>query len=115
MSKKRKARLSQKPPRATPHKLVSELARVDSLLTRKQPADALALLEPLAKRFPREYDVFALLFNTAQALHDERTLLHAALRLAELEPHDPGVQLGLVDAYARNLFPALAVNASATY
>lgn len=89
--------------------LDKELDQIDDLLAHRQHAKALEKLHQLASRYPRDRDVFAMLFNTAVDTKDSRTMLMAALRLAELEPDDPDIVLSLAGSYMGNIFPALAI------
>lgn len=89
----------------------SALAHVDELIEDHKPAKAFEELQELVRRYPRDPEVLARLYNTASDVNDSHALLTAAVRLAELMPNDPDIAFGLAGAYLSNVFPALAVAA----
>jgi tetratricopeptide (TPR) repeat protein len=89
--------------------LTSSLAHVETLLAQHHESEALNELERLAAQHPRNYDVFAMLFEVAAQLNDNRSLLIAAERLYELEPQEPNL-FNLAQAYRMNELPALSLS-----
>jgi predicted Zn-dependent protease len=57
------------------------LAHVETLLAQHHKSEALDELERLAAQHPRNYDVFAMLFEVAAQLNDNRSLLIAHIAL----------------------------------
>jgi predicted Zn-dependent protease len=111
MSKKRaKAPKSALPAAGPlPRRVAEELERAQALFDQGRGAEAIEPLALLAQRYPRDPDIFSLLFNAALDANANAVMLMAAERLAQIDPSDPTLALNLAGAYMTNLYPALAL------
>jgi tetratricopeptide (TPR) repeat protein len=91
------------------------MADVVALITAENWAEAHGRLLNLERRLPSEHDVFALLFQTSIQTQDDRSLLRAAHKLAQLHPDEPSHQMNLAVAYGRNNSPAQSLLAYERY
>jgi tetratricopeptide (TPR) repeat protein len=110
MTKKRvKASKSAPPSGPISRKVSNELVQIQKLVDEGRAGEALQAIARLAQRYPRDPDVFSLLFNAAAQASDDRSLLLAAERLVQLNPDDPTLLFNLAAAYLANEFAALAL------
>ncbi len=86
-----------------------ELKQIDAMIEAGGLPEALQKLQELAPRLPNRVEVFEIMLMLAVELNDKQTLLKAAIRLAELQPHVPAHHFNLFSAYKQNLMPALAL------
>jgi thioredoxin-like negative regulator of GroEL len=96
--------------RPTPsHRLVQKLDEAGELLGKKQPGEALPILEDLARKHPNDIIVLGLLATAYANLNDWIGYEAALRRLVRLRPREADIALGLFSACANNLRPALAL------
>jgi len=86
-----------------------ELKRIDQMIEAGELPEAVQKLKELAHRLPNRVEVFETMFMLAVELKDKEALLHAAIRLAELQPNIPAHHFNLFGAYMQNIMPALAL------
>jgi len=89
--------------------MLDTLEQAESLLDRKQPADALDLLKPLSARYPNRTDVLTVLAAAYLDLKDLSAYQQVCERLGRLRPNDPDTQLVVAGAYLMNGFIALGL------
>lgn len=85
-----------------PRRLREGLAEADTLLSEKQPQQALALLHELNVKFPRQIDVLGLMADACLELGDTRGYLRALHPLQALLPHQADIKFALAYAYLEN-------------
>lgn len=86
-----------------PRRLREGLAEADTLLSEKQPQQALALLHELNVKFPRQIDVLGLMADACLELGDTRGYLRALHPLQALLPHQADIKFALAYAYSRTV------------
>lgn len=96
---------------SSPFFIAQEIKHVNRLIEENRLEESQEMIEQLVLRAPLRVEIFELMFDVALKLNDSRTLLTAALRLVELQPNVPTHYLNLSEAYTKNMFPALAVQA----
>jgi len=102
--KGRATRRRQAPARSLPQ----GLAEVQELIDEDRLVEAAEGLDELARRYPKEPEVFRLRSGVAAELHDPPRLMEAAQRWAEVAPDDPEAILNLAGACLNNVRPAMA-------
>ena len=96
------AKKKRKPNRqvlAPPRNVVGYLNEAEALLARGEREDAKAVLEHLARRYPRQADVLGTLANVYYELQDVHGYLRMCRWLLEITPDDPDLMAGLAGAY----------------
>ena len=82
--------------------LVSGLAEAEELVDEGFIEDSIEILEELARRYPRRFEVLGMLLDAYLQLNDMSSYLSVCQRLIELDPDSVDASLGLAGAALGN-------------
>jgi tetratricopeptide (TPR) repeat protein len=109
--KKKRADRKKKRERPVPSQVGSALREATACLRRREPEQAVSILERLSKTYSQNRDVLLLLAEAYQGTCDMLRYQSVAQRLTELAPNSPDLRLMLGGASLVNFFPAHALQA----
>ena len=92
-------------------RVIEDLFEAEQLIDRKQPAEAVQILEELDRRHPGLPPVLEMLTDAYFDLHDLRGYEWACYRLLQVDTGNADAALALAGAYMSNFRPALAIQA----